>query len=354
MKVAFFSPKLNERGTSVAQYDYAHFNEVLLNNESVFITNEPDDSPALSPFKARFRILRYRDIDDVNQLIQKEAIDVCYMLCSGKRTAAPHPLPSGCKQIVHCVFRTDTPFGDVYACISDVINKRFKTTCPIVPHIVHLPNHNNNLRKELGIPENAIVFGRHGGNETFNIQFVHEVIERVVKEHDNIYFLFMNTHCFLKKMRHHPQVIHLPVSYDLDHKVAFINSCDAMLHARTRGESFGLAIGEFSIRNKPVLTWQIPRGIAYVQYYLFQSCLAPLIPGKQRLPKRMDEAHLNMLGDKALIYHNKQTLYRLLTTFDPVKARSQNWDTYSVHYSPQAVMQLFQKHFLQDAYQKKK
>ena len=37
-------------------------------------------------------------------------------------------------------------------------------------------------------------------------------------------------------------------------KEAFYRTCDAMLHARRDGETFGLAVAEFSVRNKPVIT----------------------------------------------------------------------------------------------------
>ena len=39
---------------------------------------------------------------------------------------------------------------------------------------------------------------------------------------------------------------------DKHKKVKFINTCDAMLWARSGGETFGLSIAEFSIKNKPV------------------------------------------------------------------------------------------------------
>ena len=41
---------------------------------------------------------------------------------------------------------------------------------------------------------------------------------------------------------------------DLNKKVEFISSCDAMIHARQMGETFGAAVSEFSIKNKPVIT----------------------------------------------------------------------------------------------------
>ena len=49
-------------------------------------------------------------------------------------------------------------------------------------------------------------------------------------------------------------IIHLEKIINLENKVKFINTCDAMIHARTEGETFGLSIGEFSIKNKPIIT----------------------------------------------------------------------------------------------------
>ena len=38
VKIAFFSDHLNERGTTQAIFDYAHYNETLLGNKSIIIT----------------------------------------------------------------------------------------------------------------------------------------------------------------------------------------------------------------------------------------------------------------------------------------------------------------------------
>ena len=56
----------------------------------------------------------------------------------------------------------------------------------------------------------------------------------------------------------------------------FFATCDAMLHAREEGETFGMAVAEFSLRNKPVITYN-----GSGQY---------------------DNAHVRMLGSKALLY----------------------------------------------------
>lgn len=346
MNVAFLSGQLNERGTSVALYDYAHFNETLLHNKSYIMTREGQPPDVMERYVSRFDVLTYKDAGDVNRLIAEKGIDVCYMLEHGRRLDSNYVLPEGCRTAVHCVFKTSDPHGDVYACISEEVNRRSNTNFPVVPHMVHLPSVDVDMRLELGIPETATVFGRHGGYDTFNLQFVHEIVQRVVQERADIYFLFMNTRPFTDSGNR--QIIHLPACYDIEKKVAFINTCDAMLHGRKDGETFGLSIGEFSIRNRPVITWKLPEGPAYLGYRI-QNAIKSMIPGMQRLPRRLPRAHLDILAEKAITYRNRRELYRILTTFDAGEARGQDWDAYSRKYSPEAVMPVFEKVFLRQA-----
>jgi hypothetical protein len=178
--------------------------------------------------------------------------------------------------------------------------------------MVDLPDVEGNLRKELSIPENAIVFGRHGGVETFDISFVKKIVRKKIRYRRNIYFLFMYTNKFID----HPQVIHLDGNQDLEYKVKFINTCDAMLHARKVGETFGLAVAEFSLRNKPVITFG----------------------GSQK-----ESAHLHMLGDKSLKYYRKQDLSNLIDSFRPEP--NKDWNAYR-DYNPENVMNIFKNVFL--------
>ena len=110
-------------------------------------------------------------------------------------------------------------------------------------------------------------------------------------------------------------IIYLDTIADLSEKVKFINTCDAMLHARTRGETFVIACGEFSIKNKPVIT------------YGFSP----------------EKCHLDILKDKALIYYNFSDLRKVLNEFEPSK---KNWDAYSSLYTPIPVMNKFKQVFL--------
>ncbi len=163
------------------------------------------------------------------------------------------------------------------------------------------------------MPDNAIVFGGYGGKDSFDIKFVQNIVYQVAQNNLNIYFLFANFNTFCPKL---PNIIHLPTITGLDDKVAFINTCDANLLARSIGETFGLTIGEFSTKNKPVIAMKIG-----------------------------DLAHADILGDNAFWYHDDLSLLSILLNFNPNDSRLQNWNAYT-DYTPEKVMQIFKKTFL--------
>jgi hypothetical protein len=162
-------------------------------------------------------------------------------------------IPRGTKYWVHAVFHATQPHGNRYLAVSRWLGRRDGTA--FVPHIVEVADDPNDLRQELGIPADAFVFGRFGGYETFDIPWVWAAIKEVLGRCPKAWFLFANTEIKLR----HERVIGLPTIYDNQvslevQKRRFINTSNAMLHARTRGETFGIAIGEFAICDKPVLT----------------------------------------------------------------------------------------------------
>eukprot|EP00966_Prymnesium_polylepis_P174272 4032139-Prymnesium_polylepis.1 len=143
----------------------------------------------------------------------------------------------------------------------------------IVPHIVTpAPLSGRDLRGTLNIPEGATVFCRYGGPGTFDIEFAKEAVRQVARSRADVYFLFAGTDPFSDTRAN---IVHLrAITEDAEkHSHRFIRTCDAMLHARRDGESFGMAVAEFSVMNKPVFTYAFaPKG------------------GRE---------HLHILGDKA-------------------------------------------------------
>ena len=103
---------------------------------------------------------------------------------------------------------------------------------------------------------------------------------------------------------------------NLDKKVEFINSCDAMLWARSDGETFGLAIAEFSIRNKPIICSKLGH----------------------------DKAHVHLLGDKG-IWYTPENLEHILTEFDRTEMCKGDWNAYT-DYTPEKVMETFKQVFI--------
>jgi hypothetical protein len=188
--------------------------------------------------------------------------------------------------------------------------KRFR----FVPHIVEPPQCTADMRGELGIPRDAIVFGRYGGRETFDIPFVQAVVDGVAKRDSSRYFLFMNTEKFCEPRRN---IIFLEGSAELAVKERFIYSCDAMLHGRNSGETFGLSIAEFAVRQRPVLTWT----------------------------GSLERSHIELLGPAGLYYHDASSLALLLLGFSRISRG--NIDVYTEKFSPHRVMQMFQQVFIE-------
>jgi hypothetical protein len=322
MKIAFHCNQLSIRGTEVAMFDYAHFNEELLGNESIVLAKNPDvwpysDSRAIEKFKNRFgdKVFFYRDKKEIENILGENKIDIFYAQKSGHNDGI---FSLKRKSVIHAVFQDYEPHGNVYAFISEWLSKQYGNV-PFVPYMVYLPDHDENLRQELGIPEKAVVYGRHGGFETFDIGFAKSAVLEAAKAKPDLYFLFMNTEKFSDDS--YKNIIYLDPTADPEEKVKFINTCDAMLHARRKGETFGLAIAEFSIRNKPIITCR-------EAYH--------------------DKAHFDLLGTTGIYYSTKEELYSLLVdhpflNFDPKLEKY--WNCY-YNYTPEKVMDKFKSVFI--------
>lgn len=310
--IAFLSNKLTLRGTEVAIFDYADYNERILGNRSIIITRDYEkikhewdvDINAYNKFKNRFEVYYYSSQPEIDEIVINNKVSHLFIIKAGSWDGL---FSNHCININHCVFDLSQPHGHVYTPIGESINQLQGTNYPVTPHMVTVPECNENLRSELNIPENAIVFGRYGGKESFDIKFVHDVIKEIVNLRQDIYFLFMNTDVFYE----HKNIIYLPGNADMIFKRKFINTCDALIHARERGETFGLTCGEFAICKKPVITW-----------------------GGSR-----EREHLLILKDKAVVYNTAYDLKVILETFAKDKY-DVNENGY-MFYNPQNVMNIF-------------
>jgi hypothetical protein len=297
MKIGFHSNQLGIRGTEVALYDYALGNQEILGNESIIFAPKNSDLTTYDKFSKKLPVYLYDNFEELEEF----GLDWCYFIKYGTNDGK---LLKSAKNFVHAVFNVNDPHGDVYAYVSEWLGELH--TSPFLPHIVHTPPNSQDFRQQLGIPKDAVVFGRYGGYDQFDYDWVKNVIETIVKENSHIYFIFLNTQSFIQ----HPQVFFFGGTDDINKKTAFINTCDAMLHARSEGESFGLSICEFLAQNKPVIT----------------------------NPKGRDKNHVRVLGDKGIYYTNTKELYNILTGFIPKKG---NYSHLIDAFSPEKVMNKF-------------
>ena len=301
-RIAFFSPHMTLRGTEVVLYDFAAANEDILKNKSIviYVKNHPlNNSNVVKKFSSRFGSnfigIEVKGIENwpaiipsmmskVDNIIDKQKCDYFYIQKKGEIDGIESKYA---KNLILCCGKCCSPHGHRYAYVSPWLQRvAGSNKFPLVfPPVENLNYTDEDLRTELSIPENGAVFSRTGGKDTWNLGWSNQVILEVLKHRSDAYFLFMNTQKFVE----HPRVFFLEGTSDKILKTKFVNTSDAFLHCRAEGESFGSSIAEFSVRNKPVITF----------------IHSP------------ETNHIETLGDKGLYYHNPQTLFNVLMNFTP-------------------------------------
>ena len=116
-------------------------------------------------------------------------------------------------------------------------------------------------------------------------------------------------------------IVHVAKTVDEHEKSRFIRTCDAMLHARSSGETFGLAVGEFSAHNRPVIT------------------------SRAHTDHETARMHLDILGERGWYYSSKDELIRLLLAFEPRAWGASDHNAYRP-YAPHRVMEAFDQVFV--------
>ena len=296
--------------------DYARLNCSVLGNESVLcLPDRPEfaANPLLKKWQEEFPVILYRGKNDLGRRLEKEGAEVVYLTKPGPDDGFLVP---GLRNCVHAQFLCDEFHGDAYAYLSSwmsrVMTGRDDSFVPFfVPQFVS----EEDLRGKLGIPRGAKVFGRHGGWDTFNIPSARRAVVEHARMHTEDHFVFLNTEPICESERL-PNVHYLSATVDPVEKAKFLATCDAMLHARWHGETFGLAVGEFAVLGKPVITFSESR----------------------------ERAHLEMLGNQSLQYRHAGELIKILRDFRPHRTQGTQYEIFA---GPMVVMELFQKRFLE-------
>ena len=281
----------------------------MLGNKSLVLSNKEsknNHSAAIEKCSSRFDVVAYDDFFAADQDLKKFDAELMYMIKSGKNdNLISRQVPT----MVHAVFPTSPlqVHGASYAFVSEWLSRRCSANrIPSVPHIVELPKLEGNLRSDLGIQKHEKVIGSYGGQHNFDIADARSAVAELAVKRTGLRFLFMNIEPFID----HANVIFLPGNADANYKVRFINTCDAMLHGRRLGESFGLACAEFSIRNKPIITYKYNK----------------------------HTHHHDVLAEQGRYFSDKKSLIDISDSTDPVKLKGENRDCYSDKYNRVRVM----------------
>jgi len=264
--------------------DYAQGNQETLGNQSFFLMpwrEGAEDHQVAQRMREIAPLRFYRDPNEREGILQEERTDFFYCIKNGFNDGVfSRRIPTG----IHAIFRESEFHGNIYAYVSPWLSDVMSyEKAPWVPHMVRLADEAGCLRTEVGIPKDAVVFGRHGGDDSFDIPWVQKTVVETARFHPEIWFLFLNTRKF-RGADALPNIRFFPATADLRQKRRFLNTCDAMLHGRQRGETFGLSCLEFATLGKPVLTFG----------------------GSPEV------AHLEILEDSAVVYHNTSELRKLM------------------------------------------
>ena len=324
MKIGIHSHQFDGRGTGKVPYDYAMGLQNLLGHEVVMLTSALSANEGLSRLSSKFKTFIYPKkvginppnevTDAIATIVDSEKIDFLHLLKAGNNDQIT---PTNCRTGVHCIFDMRFKHGDVYCGVSDYLARKYNQTS-YVPHIIRNVQPNEDFRAKHNIPKDALVFGRHGGPEKFDLPVAHFAVSKILDMRPDVWFVFLSTNKFID----HPRVLFIPWVASEQDTFNFIHACDAMIHARSDGETFGLACGEFSAANKPILTWS---GVGNPYY---------------------DKAHIDQLQGRALIYNDQYDLLEYFKQLTREYILDNDWDTYTEVFSEKNVTDRYNKIFL--------
>lgn len=320
--IIFHSNNLCERGVCVSIYDYAFYSRQYLNLNPIICydkTFDGNNQNSIDHFKEEFEVIGYESFNEIQKLVDAKSINYFYAQKYGNNDGI---VVENSKNLIHSVFSRDLfqVHGDEYAFISEWMSQQVNYQIPYIPYMINLPSHEQDYRKEFGIPENATVIGRYGGKETFNIDFVVQSILEILEKRDDIWFLFLNTDYQIT----HERCLYFEPIINLHYKVRFINTCDAFLHARDYGETFGASVLEFACKNKQIISYDNPD-----------------LQNNHPLGGRN---HFLYLGENCFKYSTKNDIDNVLLNI----SRNNPFDTDYLNqkFSPQSVIEKFNEVFI--------
>jgi hypothetical protein len=317
-KVLFYTNHVCLRGSSVAIRDYARYLPEFYGLDTIVAFNPRDHRNNVDTIRRWEKLFPLYPCmpADLNRFIEDHGISTVYQMTS----TLERIYIENAQSLIHQTGMISKPDylydNEVYAYVSEWSARHNQSHTPSpdnwVPHIVTANSSGvsrERFRNLFDIPHNATVIGRTGGLDTWNMSYTDECITRALRHRGDLWFVLQNTPIRIR----HQRVIYLPPTSSERIKSSFIRACDAMIHARAEGESFGIACGEFSVHNKPVITFS-------------------------GSPER---SHLEILGDNAILFDSPQTLLKHLVDY---RYKDRDWNCYK-SFSPEIVIPRFAKVF---------
>lgn len=326
--IAFFNHTLCYRGTSKAIYNYmlalnTSFSDIKL--FYIFLKNDSGNRLgfALHLLQLGVELIPISSYEDLKTI--GYSFDFLYHVTSAEPSQLTWLKHSRCRStFIHQVGYQppDYSSSDHFAYTSYWQSFYFTNgSAPVLPYIVNPPSRDSipsalSARERFGIPNDALVLGRHGGADTWNLPFASAVVNKAVSERPDLWFIFVGTPRFTS----HERVLFLNSITSMQELEYFFSASDSMIHSRWEGETFGMACAEFLIRGKPIITWSESR----------------------------EQNHLFLAGRSAITYNNPSDLYRLFLDLDKKyishKSSLINTDLLS-KYSSNVVVENFRRYF---------
>ena len=132
-KIAFHANQLSLRGTEIALFTYAKYNEEILGNKSVIFSSPSNNLEALEKFQERFEV-KLLHFYEYEQYLKENNFDYLYVIKGGNNDGLwVKTTPT----LVHAVFRYNDPHGHKYFYVSDWLCKdqEYPTETHSLPHI---------------------------------------------------------------------------------------------------------------------------------------------------------------------------------------------------------------------------
>jgi hypothetical protein len=344
LKICFHTNELNERGITVAIYAYAHYNEKIQKNKSLFaLPNVAQVTQGLIRSKFERRFNGSMHLYDKNTrfgmitMAQEMGCDVVYVIKAGGIGAMPalrnQMSCKGPPVAVHAVFYWQK-HGASYAMITEAqAEARSKQAAAKgnadiapaefiqdswVPHIIEPPKAEGWILSR-GISEPNMGSARKlwwrvdTGARTRSMWALCTIPCQMSKQYRD-----RNSWSCVKNMPRNAPFI--PSTSDQLTKEAYFHKCDVMLHARKEGKHFSLALGEASVPNIPLLfrcnpptpEQPIQKQGKALKYENKEQLVAQIGKLMSRAPKGDDNAYEDFLPEAVMARFNRILIQRAL------------------------------------------